>query len=99
MPKSTFGFRPITFNAKFCEWIACIKRQFGIASQVSVIKVKVAVTKSRNLVLLHNMCLLWPVNTKLGVWVAYIKRQLEIATQVSVVKVIVTKNRNSVSTQ
>ena len=50
---------------------------------------------------LNNFSLLWPIDSKLAVWVAYIKRQLRIATRVSVIKVevIVTKNRNSVSTQ
>jgi len=48
-----------------------------------------------------QLCLLWPIDTKLAVWVAFIETQLGIATQVYVikVKVIVTKNKNSVSTQ
>jgi len=73
--------------------------QLGIATPVSVIKVKVTVTKIEIQFLLNNFSLLWPIDTKLGVWVAYINRQLGIATQVYVikVKVTVTKNRKSVS--
>jgi hypothetical protein len=84
-------------DAKHGVWVACIKRQLGIATQVSV---------SRSLLLkietqfqLNNLSLLWPIDAKLGIWVTYKKRQLGIATQVSVIKVKVTvaKNRNSVS--
>jgi len=69
--------------------------------QVSVIKVKVTVTKIEIQFLLNSYSLLWPIDTKLAVWVAYIKMRLGIATQVSVikVKVTVTKNRNSDSAQ
>jgi hypothetical protein len=66
---------------------------------VSVIKVKVTVTKREIQFLLNNFSLLWPIDSKLSVWVGYIMRQLGIATKVSVVKVTVTKNRNSVSAQ
>jgi len=38
--------RPI--DTKLAVWLAYIKRQLGIATQVSVIKVKVTVTKNRN---------------------------------------------------
>jgi len=34
-------------NTKLAVWVAYIKRQLGIATQVSVIKVKVIVTKKR----------------------------------------------------
>ena len=87
-------------DMKIAVWVAYIKRQLGIATQVSVIKVKVTV-KNRNSVSLNNFSLLQPIDTKLALWVAYIKTQLGIATQVSVikVKVTVTKNRNSVFTQ
>jgi len=37
-------------DTKLAVWLAYIKRQLGIATQVSVIKVKVTVTKNRNLV-------------------------------------------------
>jgi len=37
-------------DTKLAVWVAYIKRQLGIATQLSVIKVKVAVTKNRNLV-------------------------------------------------
>jgi len=76
-------------DTKLAVWVAYIKAQLWIATQVSVIKVKVTVTKNRN----------WHIDTKLSVWSAYIKAQLWIATQVSVikVKVTVTKNRNLVS--
>jgi len=68
---------------------------------VSVIKVKVTVTKKEIQLPLHNFSLLWPIGTKPAVWVAYIKTQLRIATQVFVikVKVTVTKNRYAVSAQ
>ena len=89
-------------DTKLAVWVAYMKMQLGIATQVSVIKVKVIVTKIEIQFLLNNFSLLWPIDTKLGVWVAYIKTQLEIATQVyvikvKVIKVTVTKNKNSVS--
>jgi hypothetical protein len=49
---STFGFRSITssllwpVDTKFSVYVAYTKRQLGIATQVSVIKVKVTVTKN-----------------------------------------------------
>jgi hypothetical protein len=80
--------------------VACIKRQLGIDTQVSVIKDNVTVAKNRNSVS-ANLSLLWPINAKLGEWVAYMKRKLVIATQMSVIKAkdTVSKNRNSVSDQ
>ena len=88
-------------DTKLAVYVAYIKRQFGIATQASVVKVKVTVTKNRNLVSPNNFSLLWPIDTKLAVWVAYIKMQLAIDTHVSVIKVKITviKNRNSVSAQ
>jgi hypothetical protein len=80
-------------------WVAYIKRQLGIATQVSAIKVKVTVSKMEIELLLNNCSLLWPFDTKHGVWVAYIKMQLRIVTQVIVIKVTVARNRNSVSAQ
>jgi len=35
-------------HTKLALWVAYIKRQLGIATKVSVIKVKVTVTKKRN---------------------------------------------------
>ena len=35
-------------DTKLGVWVAYIKRQLGIATQVSVIKVKITVTKNRN---------------------------------------------------
>jgi len=35
-------------DTKFAVWVAYIQRQLGIATLVSVIKVKVTVTKNRN---------------------------------------------------
>jgi len=86
---------------KLYVWVAYIKTQLGIANNVSVIKVKVIVTKIEIQFSLNTFSLLWPIDTKLAVWVAYIKAQLLIATQVSVikVKVTVTQNRNSVNAQ
>ena len=89
-------------DTKLGVWVAYIKGQLGIATQVSVIKeVKVTVTKIEIQFPLNNFSLLRPIDTKLGVWEAYIKTQIGIATQVYVinVKVTVTKNRNSVSAQ
>ena len=37
-------------ETKLGVWVAYVKRQLGIATQVSVIKVKVSVTKNRNAV-------------------------------------------------
>jgi len=88
-------------DTHFGLWVAYIKAQLGIATQESVIKVNVTVTKIEIHFPLNNLSLLWPIDIKLGVWVAYIKTQLMIAVQASVikVKVTVTKNRNSVSAQ
>jgi len=36
------------FDTKLAVWVAYIERQLGIATQVSVIKIKVTVTKNRN---------------------------------------------------
>ena len=86
-------------DTKLAVWVAYIKTQPGIATHMSVMKVKVSVTKKEIQFPLNNFSLLWPIDTKLAVWVAYIKTQLGIAAQVSLikVKVSVTKNRNSVS--
>jgi len=80
-------------DTKIAVWVAYTKTQLGIASQVSVIMVKVTVLKIKIQFPLNNLSLLWPIYTNLGVWVAYTKTQLGIATQVSVimVKVTVTK--------
>jgi len=77
-------------DTKLGVWVAYIKPQLGIATQVYVNKVKVTVTKIRNSVSCSRTSWLWPIDTKLGVWVAYIKTQLGIATQVYVIKVKVT---------
>jgi hypothetical protein len=46
-PLNNFSLlRPI--DTKLGVWIVYIKRQLGIATQVSVIKVKVTVAKNRN---------------------------------------------------
>jgi len=89
------------FDTKLAEYVVYIKTQLGIATQMSVIKVKVIVTKNRNQFLLNNYGMLWHIDTKLAVWVAYINAQLLIATPVSVIKVkgTVTKSKNSVSAQ
>ena len=81
-------------DTKLAVWVAYIKRQLGIATQVSVIKVKITVTKIEIQFPLNNLSLLWPIDTKLALWVAYIKTQLGIATQVSVIKVKVTVTKN-----
>jgi len=36
------------FDTQYAVWVAYIKMQLGFATQVSVIKVKVTVTKNRN---------------------------------------------------
>jgi len=74
-------------DTKLGVWVAYIKMKLGIATQMSVIKVKVTVTKKEIQFPLNNFSLFWPIYTKLGVWVAYINTQLGIATQVSVIKV------------
>ena len=46
-PLNNFSLlRPI--DTKLALWVVYIKMQFGIATKVSVIKVKVTVTKNRN---------------------------------------------------
>jgi len=88
-------------DTELAVWVAYIKTKLVIATQESVIKVKVTVTKNTNSSTLKNLCLLWPIDTKLAVWVAYTKKQLRIASQMYVikVKVSVTKNIYSVSAQ
>jgi len=75
--------------------------QLWIATQVSVIKVKVTVLLLKKEIQfpLNNLSLLWPIDTNFAVWVGYIKRHLGIATQVFLIKVkgTVTKNRNSIT--
>jgi hypothetical protein len=53
--------------------------------------VKVTVTKNRNVYLLNNLSLLWPIVTKLGACITYIKSLLGITTQVTMIEVKVTK--------
>ena len=65
-------------DTKLGVWVAYVKRQFEIATQVSVIEVKVSVTK--NQFLFYNLNYLWPIGTRHGFWVPYIKRQLANAT-------------------
>jgi hypothetical protein len=48
-------------------YVAYIKRQLGVTTQVSVTKVKVTVTKIKMEFLLNNLSLLWPIDTKLGI--------------------------------
>jgi len=50
-------------DTKLGVWVAYIKAQLGIATQVSVIKVKVTVTKIEIQFLLNNFSLLWPIDT------------------------------------
>jgi len=80
-------------DIKLGVWVAYIKTQRKIATQVSVIKIKVTITKIEIQFLLNNFSLLWPIDTKLAVWVAYIKTQLGIATQVSLIKVKATVSK------
>jgi len=51
-------------DTKLAVWVAYIKTQLGIATQVSVIKVKV--TKIEIQFLLNNLSLLWPIDIKLA---------------------------------
>jgi len=51
-------------DTKLAVWVAYIKTQLGIASQVYLIKV--TVTKIEIQFLLNNLSLLWPIDTKLG---------------------------------
>ena len=53
-------------DTKFGVWVAYIKAQLGIATQVYVIKVKVTVTKIEIQFPLNNFSLLLPIDTKLG---------------------------------
>jgi len=57
----------LPIDTKLGAWVAYIKAQFWIAIQVSVIKVKVTVTKNINPVSLNSFSLLWPIDTKLAV--------------------------------
>jgi len=53
-------------DTKLAVWVAYIKTQLGIATQVSVIKVKVTVPKKKIQFPLNNFSLFWPIDTKLG---------------------------------
>ena len=87
-------------NTKLGVWVANIKAQLCIATQMYVIKFKVTVTKIEIQSPLNNFSLLWPIDTNIGVWVANIKAQLCIAIQLSVIKVkSLLLKRNSVSAQ
>jgi len=55
-------------DTKLGVWVAYIKTQLGIASQVYVIKANVTVTKKAIQFPLINISLLWPIDTKLGAW-------------------------------
>jgi len=66
------------------------------ATQESVIKIKVIVTKIDIPFLLNYFILRWPIDTKLAVWLAYINTQLGIATQVYVIKVEVTVTKKEI---
>jgi hypothetical protein len=78
----------LAYDTKLGIWIAYIKKEVGIATQVSMIKVKVTGFKKLIQIPLNYLSLLWHIDTNLGV--CYIKRQLGNATQVSIVKVNVT---------
>jgi len=54
-------------DTKLAVWVAYIKAQLGIATHVSVIKVKVTVTKIEIQFPLNNFSLLWSIDTKLAV--------------------------------
>ena len=47
--------------------VAYIKRQPGIATQVSVFKVRVTVAEIENQFPINNLSVLWPIDTKLYV--------------------------------
>jgi len=81
--------------------VAYVKRQLVIETHVSVIKVKVTVSKIENLFMFNNFGFPWLIFTKLGVRVAYVKRMLgnSIHMPVFKIKVNVAKNRKSVSIQ
>jgi len=55
-------------DTKLGLWVAYIKTQLGIATQVYVIKVKVKVTVTKKEIQfsLNNFSLLWPIDSKLG---------------------------------
>jgi len=53
-------------DTKPAVWVAYIRTQLGIATQVSVIKVKVTVTKIEIQFPLNNLSLFWPIDTKLA---------------------------------
>jgi len=53
-------------DTKLGVWVAYNKTQLGIATQVSVIKVKVNATKKEIQFPLNNFSLFWPTDTKLG---------------------------------
>jgi len=46
-PLNNFSLR-LPIDTKLAVWVVYFKRQLGIATQLSVIKVKLTVTKSRN---------------------------------------------------
>jgi len=55
------------FDTKLGLWVAYIKAQLWIATEVYVIKVKVMLLKIEIQFPLNNFSLLWPIDTKLAV--------------------------------
>jgi len=58
-------------DTNFSIWVADIKRQLGIATQASVIKVNATV--AINQFPLNNLSLLRPIDARFGLWEAYFK--------------------------
>ena len=89
---STLGFRSKTWVCfgRLTTYLVYgkggyIKRQFGIATQVSVIKVTVKKLLKKEIQFpLKNLNFLRPIDTTFSILVAYMKTQLGIATEVSV---------------
>ena len=80
---STFSFRSLLWpnDTKLGVLVAYFMRQLEIATQMSVIEVKVIVAKIEFQFPLNNLSLYRPMASKLSLLVVYIKRQLGITTQ------------------
>jgi len=80
---------------KLVVWVAYVKKQLGIATQVSVIKVNVSGSlflKTENPFPLNNLSVHSLTVTKLSILVIHIKRQFGIASHVSVIMVMTMLN-------
>jgi len=77
------------FDTKFV-CVTDIKMLLGIATQMSVSKVKVIISQNRISAVINNLSLPCRMDAEFCIWVACIKRQFDIASEMSLIMVRVT---------